>query len=73
MQPTKTKKEWEIEFKKIYIQILKKQISFDELIVQNEMLLNQFKSEYTIDNNSIEFLPAYFNFIECFLAQNKTD
>ena len=37
------------------------------------MLLNQFKSEYTIDNNSIEFLPAYFNFIECFLAQNKTD
>ena len=29
MQPTKTKKEWEIEFKKIYIQILKKQISFD--------------------------------------------
>ena len=24
-----------------------------------------------MDNNSIEFLPAYFNFIECFLAQDK--
>ena len=35
---------------------------------RDEDCLNQFKSEYTIDNNSIEFLPAYFNFIECFFA-----
>lgn len=66
----KTKKEWEIEFKLIYIDILKKVKSYDELAAINEDCLNQFKSEYTIDNNSIEFLPAYFNFIECFLAQN---
>lgn len=54
----------------IYIDILKKVKSYDELAAINEDCLNQFKSEYTIDNNSIEFLPAYFNFIECFLAQN---
>ena len=71
MQPSKTKKEWEQEFKTIYIDILKKSHSYDELITLNENGLNQFKSEYTIDNNSIEFLPAYFNFIECFLAQSE--
>ena len=66
MQPSKTKKEWEQEFKTIYIDILKKNNSYEDLIALNETGLNQFKSEYTIDNNSIEFLPAYFNFIECF-------
>ena len=71
MQPSKTKKEWEQEFKSIYIDILKKNNSYDDLITLNENGLNQFKSEYTIDNNSIEFLPAYFNFIECFLAQSE--
>ena len=71
MQPTKTKKEWEEEFKKTYILILKRIKNYDELIIQNEENLNAFKSEHTLDNNSIEFLPAYFNFIECFLAQDK--
>ena len=71
MQPTKTKKEWEEEFKKTYILILKRLKNYDELIIQNEENLNAFKSEHTLDNNSIEFLPAYFNFIECFLAQDK--
>ena len=71
MQPTKTKKEWEEEFKKTYILILKRIKNYDELIIQNEENLNAFKSEHTLDNNSIEFLPAYFNFIECFLAQYK--
>ena len=70
MQPTKTKKEWEEEFKKTYILILQTK-KYDELIIQNEENLNAFKSEHTLDNNSIEFLPAYFNFIECFLAQDK--
>ena len=71
MQPTKTKKEWEEEFKKTYICILKRLKSYDDLIIENEENLNAFKSEHTLDNNSIEFLPAYFNFIECFLAQDK--
>ena len=71
MQPTRTKKEWEEEFKKIYICILKRLKSYDDLILENEENLNAFKSEHTLDNNSIEFLPAYFNFIECFLAQDK--
>ena len=71
MQPTKTKKEWEEEFKKTYILILKRLKSYDDLIIENEENLNAFKSEHTLDNNSIEFLPAYFNFIECFLAQDK--
>ena len=71
MQPTRTKKEWEEEFKKTYILILKRLKSYDELIIENEENLNAFKSEHTLDNNSIEFLPAYFNFIECFLAQDK--
>ena len=71
MQPTKTKKEWEEEFKKTYICILKRTKSYDDLIIENEENLNAFKSEHTLDNNSIEFLPAYFNFIECFLAQDK--
>ena len=70
MQPTRTKKEWEEEFKKPYILILQTK-KYDELIMQNEENLNAFKSEHTLDNNSIEFLPAYFNFIECFLAQDK--
>ena len=71
MQPTRTKKEWEEEFKKTYILILKRLKSYDELIIENEENLNAFKSEHTLDNNSIEFLPAYFNFIECFLVQDK--
>jgi len=71
MQPTKTKKEWEEEFKKIYICILKRLKSYDDLIIENEENLNAFKAEHTLDSNSIEFLPAYFNFIECFLAQDK--
>jgi len=71
MQPTRTKKEWEEEFKKTYICILKRLKSYDDLILENEENLNSFKSEHTLDNNSIEFLPAYFNFIECFLAQDK--
>ena len=71
MQPTRTKKEWEEEFKKTYICILKRLKSYDDLIIENEENLNAFKSEHTLDNNSIEFLPAYFNFIECFLAQDK--
>ena len=71
MQPTKSKKEWEEEFKKTYICILKRLKSYDDLIIENEENLNAFKSEHTLDNNSIEFLPAYFNFIECFLAQDK--
>jgi len=71
MQPTRSKKEWEEEFKKIYICILKRLKSYDDLILENEENLNAFKSEHTLDNNSIEFLPAYFNFIECFLAQDK--
>ena len=70
MQPTRTKKEWEEEFKKIYICILKRLKSYDDLILENEENLNAFKSEHTLDNNSIEFLPAYFNFIECFLAKS---
>lgn len=71
MQPTKSKKEWEEEFKKTYIEILKKNKTLEELILENEANLNAFKSEHTLDNNSIEFLPAYFNFIECFLAQGE--
>ena len=71
MQPTRSKKEWEEEFKKTYIYILKRLKSYDDLILENEENLNAFKSEHTLDNNSIEFLPAYFNFIECFLAQDK--
>ena len=71
MKKTKTKKEWEEEFKKTYILILKRLKSYDDLIIENEENLNAFKSEHTLDNNSIEFLPAYFNFIECFLAQDK--
>ena len=71
MQPTKTKKEWEEEFKKIYICILKRLKPYDDLIIENEENLNAFKAEHTLDSNSIEFLPAYFNFIECFLAQDK--
>ena len=71
MQPTRNKKEWEEEFKKTYICILKRLKSYDDLILENEENLNAFKSEHTLDNNSIEFLPAYFNFIECFLAQDK--
>ena len=71
MQPTKTKKDWEEEFKKIYICILKRLKSYDDLIIENEENLNAFKAEHTLDSNSIEFLPAYFNFIECFLAQDK--
>ena len=71
MQPPRTKKEWEEEFKKTYICILKRLKSYDDLILENEENLNAFKSEHTLDNNSIEFLPAYFNFIECFLAQDK--
>ena len=71
MQPTRTKKECEEEFKKTYICILKRLKSYDDLILENEENLNAFKSEHTLDNNSIEFLPAYFNFIECFLAQDK--
>jgi hypothetical protein len=71
MQPTRSKKEWEEEFKKTYICILKRLKSYDDLILENEENLNAFKSEHTLDNNSIEFLPAYFNFIECFLAQDK--
>jgi hypothetical protein len=50
---------------------LKRLKSYDDLILENEENLNAFKSEHTLDNNSIEFLPAYFNFIECFLAQDK--
>ena len=68
---SKEKKEWEEEFKKTYICILKRLKSYDDLIIENEENLNAFKSEHTLDNNSIEFLPAYFNFIECFLAQDK--
>lgn len=49
---------------------MKKVKSYDQLADDNEKYLNTFKSEHTLDNNSIEFLPAYFNFIECFLAQN---
>ena len=71
MQPTRSKKEWEEEFKNTYICILKRVKSYDDLILENEDNLNAFKSEHTLDNNSIEFLPAYFNFIECFLAQDK--
>ena len=71
MQPTRNKKEWEEEFKKTYSCIFKRLKSYDDLILENEENLNAFKSEHTLDNNSIEFLPAYFNFIECFLAQDK--
>ena len=71
MQPTRTKKEWEEEFKKTYICILKRLKPYDDLIIENEENLNAFKAEHTLDSNSIEFLPAYFNFIECFLAQDK--
>ena len=71
IQPSKTKKEWEEEFKKTYIEILKRQKSYEDLIKINDANLNQFKSDHTLDNNSIEFLPAYFNFIECYLAQGE--
>jgi hypothetical protein len=33
--------------------------------------LYSFKSEYTLDGNSIEFLPAYFNLIECNLKKGQ--
>ena len=71
MHLPKSKAEWETEFKYIYIDILKKNKSYDELSQINEQSLNKFKEEYTLDSNSIDFLPAYFNFIECSLAQNS--
>ena len=49
MQPTRTKKEWEEEFKKIYIYILKRIKSYDDLILENEENLNAFKSEPLAD------------------------
>ena len=52
IQPTKTKKEWEEEFKKTYIDILRRK-PYDELIKINDANLNQFKSDHTLDNNSI--------------------
>ena len=56
---------------KKYIYILKRLKSYNDLIKENQENLNAFKAEHTLDSNSIEYLLAYFNFIECFLAQDK--
>ena len=37
----------------------------------NQELLTKFQKDIVLDSNSIHILPAYFNFIECYLANNS--
>ena len=61
-----------------YIEILKNG-SFESrengksLLQRNEEALDQFKKAFTLDSNSIEFLPAYFNIIECYFLKPGSD
>lgn len=41
-----------------------------EIIDANQATLTQFQKDIVMDSNSIHILPAYFNFIECYLANN---
>ena len=42
-----------------------------EIIEANQATLTQFQKDIVMDSNSIHILPAYFNFIECYLATNS--
>jgi hypothetical protein len=45
-----------------------------EILAENSETQTLFQQDFTLDNKSIEFLPAFFNFIECYLEiQNITE
>ena len=70
MQVKRGKEDYYNDFKELYVQILKRSKPYAELYKETENKLISFKTDHVMDNNSIEFLPAYFNMIECLLAQN---
>jgi hypothetical protein len=46
----------------------------NEILTENLETQTLFQQDFTLDNKSIEFLPAFFNFIECYLEiQNITE
>lgn len=42
-----------------------------KIVEENQDTLTKFQKEIVMDSNSIHILPAYFNFIECYLASNS--
>jgi hypothetical protein len=63
----KEKKEYEQEFKKLYKEFLKGEKDIKDIIEENQSTLDFFQQDFNLDNKSIDFLPAFFNFIECYL------
>jgi hypothetical protein len=45
-----------------------------EIIAKNSMCIENFQKECNLDNKSINLLPGYFNYIECYLElQNYSE
>lgn len=70
-QEKKSYEDFEEEFKQYYIEFLQPKPDIEEILAKNQETLNQLQKEMVIDSNSISMLPAYFNFIECYLETNN--
>ena len=70
-QEKRTYEDFEEEFKGYYIEFLKANPDIEEILQKNQETLTQLQREIVIDSNSIAMLPAYFNFIECYLETNN--
>lgn len=51
----------------MYKDFLKDEKEIKEIIEENQNALEFFQQTFNLDNKSIDFLPAFFNFIECYL------
>ncbi len=62
----KDKKEYFEEFRNLYIEFHRgKEVK--EILSENANTQVCFQQDFTLDNKSIDFLPAFFNYIECYL------
>lgn len=58
---------YEQEFEELYKEFLKGDKDVHTIIKENQSNLNIFLLDHNLDNKSIYLLPAFFNFIECYL------
>jgi hypothetical protein len=70
-QEKKSYEDFEEDFKNYYIEFLKANPDIEDILAKNQETLTQLQKEIVIDSNSISMLPAYFNFIECYLETNN--
>jgi hypothetical protein len=55
------------QFTRLYKEFLKDETSKKDLIEANQKTLKEFQDKNSLENKSIHFLPAFFNFIEFYL------